>query len=663
MLIDSERAPVHCSSLVELLRIRAAERPTDVAYTFLADGEEEAGSLTYGELDRQARAIGAALREAGASGAPVLLLFPPGLEFVAAFLGCLYGGAAAVPAYPPRSRRTLPRLRSIVADARPAAALTTGEILGRLDAMADALPELGAGEGESGVRLIATDALDRADPEAAERWVDPEAGPDTLAFLQYTSGSTAAPKGVRVTHGNLLHNEEMIRRAFGQSEESVIVGWLPLYHDMGLIGNVLQPLYVGARCVLMSPVAFLQKPSRWLRAISRYRATTSGGPNFAYDLCARKARPEEGEGEGELDLSSWRVAFNGAEPVRAETLERFAAAFAPHGFRREAFYPCYGLAEATLFVTGGALDEAPAVASLEPAALEAGRAVDAGEPEAGRRLVGCGHVWAGQEVRIVDPERLEPLADGRVGEIWVHGPSVADGYWKNPEVTEAEFRARLPQDDSEEDAGPYLRTGDLGFLRDGELFVTGRLKDLIILRGRNLYPQDVERTAETAHPALRPGCGAAFALTGEASADGEERLVLVQEVHRRHHKELDAGAVADAVRMAVAAEHDAAVDTVVLIRHGTILKTSSGKIRRRACREALLAGELREVGRSRAAPAEEESAGAPHRDDFLELSGTERRRALASWLRDELGRAAGVDPSRLAGDAPLALDSLAAMEL
>ena len=644
-------------NLVALLRLRAEERGEQVAYTFLADGEEEAERLTFAELDRRAREIGAALQRMGGAsieGRPVLLLYPPGLEFVAGFFGCLYAGAVAVPAYPPRSRRSLPRLRSMAKDAEPAVALTTSELAPRLESLAAGVPEL------ADLPALATDALE---PGLELGWRDPQAGPETLAFLQYTSGSTAAPKGVMVSHGNLLHNEEAIRRGFGQSEASVIVGWLPLYHDMGLIGNVLQPLYLGARCVLMSPVAFLQKPVRWLRAVSRYRATTSGGPSFSYDLVARKSRPEDLAG---VDLSSWTVAFNGAEPVRAATLDRFAEAFAPYGFRRDAFYPCYGLAEATLFVTGGAPGEMPVVAGYDPMALERGEAREAGGGEA-RRLVSSGRAQGGQDVRVVDPETRRPVADGGVGEIWVRGPSVTGGYWRRPEATAEDFGAELAGV-ADGERGPYLRTGDLGFLSDGELFVTGRRKDLIILRGRNLYPQDLELTAERAHPALRPGCGAAFSVEVPVDAGTGERLAIVHEVHRHDH-DGDHAAIADAIRAAVAEEHDAPVDAVVLIRHGTMLKTSSGKIRRSACREAMLAGELAELARSGGSAASEADAEAseevrlPSRDDLLLVAPGERRALLGAALRGQLARAQGVDQARIEPREPVLLDSLAALEL
>jgi amino acid adenylation domain-containing protein len=634
-------------NVISRLRGSTLERQGKRAFTFLGPAADEVAHLTYGELDLQARAIAASLQASGAAGQRALLLYPPGFEFVAAFLGCLYGGVAAVPAYPPRSSRTLPRLLALAEDAQPAVALTTCELLPQLQAIASQLPRLAA------IRWLTTD---RTDLSLAAAWRDPEPDAGSLAFLQYTSGSTASPRGVMVSHGNLLRNEAMIAAAFGQSEASVIVGWLPLYHDMGLIGNVLQPLYLGATCILMSPADFLQQPLRWLEAISRYRATTSGGPNFAYDLCVRKI----GEGQrAALDLSCWEVAFNGAEPVRQDTIERFARAFAPCGFRREAFYPCYGLAEATLFVAGGGKGRPPVLETVESPALEAHRVVPAarGGPSS-RTLVGCGRTWMGHEVAIVDPESRTRLSSGRVGEIWVAGPSVTAGYWRRPEATEQLFRARL----ADTRAGPFLRTGDFGFLHGDELFVTGRLKDLIILRGRNLYPQDVELTAERSHPALRPGCGAAFSIDSE----GEERLVVVQELDR--HREPEAEVAAGAVRRAVAEEHEAQVHEVVLLRAGTVPKTSSGKIQRHACRAAYLAGSLEAVLRSALDEPSPRAAATPapaHRG-LLDLAPEARRAALLSYLQDQAGRALRVNAGGLPPDRPLTesgLDSLAAMEL
>ncbi|HEX2223132.1 MAG TPA: amino acid adenylation domain-containing protein, partial [Thermoanaerobaculia bacterium] len=644
--------PAAATTLVELLRARAAERPDQRAYAFLGEGSAETESFTWSELDARARAIAAALQERGGAGERALLLYPPGLEFVAAFFGCLYAGVVAVPSYPPRPHKDQPRLRAIAEDARPRVALADSGIAARAAVLTERIPEL------EGAEWIATDAVDS---RLAAAWREPEISAETVAFLQYTSGSTATPKGVVVSHGNLLHNEEMIRQAFGQSEHSVIVGWLPLYHDMGLIGNVLQPLYIGAPCVLMSPVAFLQQPLRWLEAISRYRATTSGGPNFAYELCVRRTTPEQRAG---LDLSSWTVAFNGAEPVRAETLDRFAEAFAPSGFRREAFYPCYGLAEATLFVSGGNPGAAPVVREVDAAALERHQALAPSENGARRELVGCGHPWMGQRLAVADPETGEELPAGRVGEVWLAGPSVAQGYWGRPEETGRTFHARLA--DSGE--GPFLRTGDLGFFDGETLFLTGRIKELIILRGRNLYPQDVERTAERSHPALRPGNAAAFA----AEVEGEERLVIVHEVERGWTATPEAvEEVAEAVRRAVAEEHEARVHQVVLLRPGSLPKTSSGKIQRNACRAFWLAGELSPIAASVAAPREEAipeliEESFLDRATLLGKSGEERRRALAPYLRRLATRAARVGPSAVPWDRPLTglgLDSLAAVEL
>ncbi len=579
-------------SFHELLRARAAGDPGRWAYSFLAEGETESARLTYGELDAQARAIAVRLLQATSPGDRALLLYPPGLEFVAAFFGCLYAGVVAVPAYPPRSHRRSGRLAAIVQDARPATVLTTAALAARWAAAEGRPAEL---------RSLGWIATDELPADLAAGWREPRTGRPSLAFLQYTSGSTSTPKGVMVSHGNLLANQEMIRLAFGQSEASVIVGWLPVYHDMGLIGNVLQPLYVGAPCVLMPPLAFLQSPARWLRAVSRYRATTSGGPSFAYELCAQRVSAEV---RRDFDLSSWRVAFNGAEPVRADILDRFAEAFAPCGFQRQAFYPCYGLAEATLFVSGGEIQAPPVVRERE-----------------GRPLVGCGRSWDGQRIVVVSPETLAPCGEAEVGEIWVAGPSVAQGYWGRPEASGEAFGACLAGGE-----GPFLRTGDLGFLAAGELFVTGRIKDLIIVRGRNHYPQDLELTAERSLPGLRPGGGGAFT----AEVAGEERLVVVHEVERGAH--VDPLAALQAIREAIAEEHDVHVHRVVLIRAGSLPRTSSGKVQRYACRQAFLHGALETF--ADAAPVPE--GGAPQRRDPLE-----------ELLRDRIARALQVEPSQV----------------
>jgi len=631
------------STFIDVFRARSATEPGRSAYIFLADGEEEADRLSYGELDRWAVRIAALLLAEGAAlGERALLLFPPGLEFAAAFLGCLYAGVVAVPAYPPRPGRKAERLTAIATDAQPRFALTAPAITARWAMLASECDALRA------ARCLELPARGEADSVEL-----PRIGRETLAFLQYTSGSTSAPKGVEIRHRHLLFMERVIGETFEQGPESVVVGWLPLYHDMGLIGNLLQPLYAGGHCVLMSPVAFLRRPRRWLAAITRYRATTSGGPSFAYELCAERIGVGEREG---LDLGSWRVAFNGAEPVRAGTMARFAAAFAPYGFRRDAFQPCYGLAEATLLVSGVRGGAGPRVMSVAARALERGRIVEAapegerGDAERTLDLVGCGAVPAGQKVEIVDPVTLRRMGPDEVGEIWVAGPGVASGYWGRPEETARDFGARRADAAA---AGPFLRTGDLGFVADGELFVTGRLKDLIILRGRNHYPQDVEHTVERSAPELAPGSGAAFSVEME----GEERLVVAQELRPRTRPAgLDPETIerlAAAVRRSVAEEHEAQVHEVVLLAPGALPKTSSGKVRRQECRRLYLAGALAAVGRSRLDTA---VSGEP------EVGSSE----LANELRLRAAATLGIAPGKLGLDRPLldcGLDSLAAIEL
>jgi amino acid adenylation domain-containing protein len=571
-LVSEERTGV--ATFVDLLRRRADHLAEQPAFIFLTDGETEASELTYGELDRRARAIAARLQSLGARGDRAILLYPPGLDYIAAFFGCLYAGVVAVPAYPPQRKRMLGRLRAVLTDSGASMALATAKIhagVERLCRQNSEMAELGD------VQWIETDVP----TEGIETiWRMPSVAGQTLAFLQYTSGSTGSPKGVMVSHENLLHNQRTIQEAFGHNDNTTVLGWLPLYHDMGLIGNVLQPLYLARPCVLMSPMHFMQKPFRWLSAISRYHATTSGAPNFAYDLCVRQISLEERD---QLDLSCWSVAFNGAEPIHAGTLDRFADIFRPCGFKREAFYPCYGLAEATLFVSGGEHGAAPVVKLAEKAALEKGEVIAASQADSSAtRLVGCGRTAVDQQLVIVNPETFLRCPHGQVGEIWVKGASVAQGYWNREETTAQTFAATI----GDTGEGPFLRTGDLGVIQDRELFVVGRLKDLIIIRGRNHYPHDIETTVQESHPSLRPGCGAAFSV----EVDEEERLVVVQEVEQRTQSNLHE--VAAAVRHAVAEQHDAHVHAVVLIKAGSLPKTSSGKIQRLTCRDKFVAGSL-----------------------------------------------------------------------
>jgi 8-amino-7-oxononanoate synthase len=563
-------------TLVDVLLEHGQAQPHKLAYRFLTTGETDGPTetRTYGALLRRVLSLAVRLRREGLSGERALLLYPGGLEYVEGFLACLAAGVVAVPAYPPdpgRLQRTLPRLQAVASDADVKAVLTTG-------AIKDLMSQFGEHDPHLATRTsVATDEVDES---LAPEWQRPNLDGESIAFLQYTSGSTALPKGVIVTHGNLMHNERQIQIGFDMKPTSIVVGWLPLFHDMGLIGNVLQILYNGSTVTLMSPIDFLQRPLRWLRAMSHFKADTSGGPNFAFDLCVRKAKAEE---IASLDLSSWRIAFTGSEPVRAETVERFARTFAPCGFEMDSFSPCYGLAEATLFVTGGRTRAGPVVRSMSRHALAEGRVRAAEAAEDGVRLTGCGHPWLDQEVAIVAPDTNRRVAAGVVGEIWVRGANVARGYWNRPEATAQTFRACIA-DTGEE---PFLRTGDLGYLSDDELFVTGRLKDLIIVRGRNHYPQDIEQTVERSHAALRPGNSIAFSI----ETGGHEKLVIAAEVDERSGP-IDFEEVIGAICAAVNAEHQLQVHAAALLPPRAIPKTSSGKLQRRACRSAFEEGTL-----------------------------------------------------------------------
>lgn len=575
-------------SLVELLRFRARVQPDDRAFVFLRDGEHESDVVTYADLDRRSRMVAAVLQRRVPPGARALLMYPPGLDFVSAFFGCLYARVAAVPVFPPRWRdpdRALARAVSVAEDARPAVVLSTAGTAGRWAqaAAAGTAPELarspcGRRDGDDAVAWVATDALDES---AARTWRDPGASPRTLAFLQYTSGSTAAPRGVMVTHGNLLHNLAYAFHQAGNDRSSVSVSWLPVVHDMGLIDGVLQPVYSGCPAYLMAPTAFLQRPARWLRAISRYRATRSGAPNFAYDLCVRRVGAAE---RATLDLRSWRDAYNGAEPIRRSTLERFSAAFADSGFAPTAFRPSYGLAEATLLVASGRY----AGGAPRPPADGAAPAVEAGACGMGTSEPGvsCGRPAFGTTVVVVDPRNRRPRANGAVGELWVSGPGVAAGYWNRPAQSARTFAARTA-----DGRGPFLRTGDLGVVDEGGVRITGRLKDVLIVRGSKHYPQDLERTAEAGHRAVRPGCAAAFAAERGSSGD---RIALVAEVDPQKLESPGAvQAAIAAIRSGVTEAHGVQLSAVTLVPPGGVEKTTSGKVKRFACRDALLAGTLK----------------------------------------------------------------------
>jgi acyl-CoA synthetase (AMP-forming)/AMP-acid ligase II len=557
------------STLVDALGKRARHQPDKKAYTFLKDGEIETDTLNYQELERLARAIAAKLQSFNAIGQRALLLYHPGLEFIAAFFGCLYAGVIAVPVYPPRANQLMSRLLAIATDAEATFALTTTSVLANTQHWLLQNPELGQ------LHWLATDGIN---VDMAQSWHEPIVSSDTLAFLQYTSGSTGTPKGVMVSHGNLLSNCADLDLGWNHTPDSIIVTWLPTFHDMGLIYGVIEPLYKGCSCYMMPPVSFLHKPVRWLQAISIYKGTHSGAPNFAYDLCVRKITSEQ---KATLDLRSWQMALNGAEPVRADVLQRFAETFKPCGFDLTAFCAGYGLAEATLKVAAARSQDSPVFLQVDADALAQNRVMEARSDSPNvQTLVGCGRSEIDTEIAIVHPESFTKCQAAEVGEIWISGSTVAVGYWRKPQQTQETFQATLKDTDSR----TFLRTGDLGFIKDGELFVTGRLKDAIIIEGRNHYPQDIELTVENSHPALRKSCGAAFAV----EVKGKEQLVVVQEVERSYLRRLDVNEVVGNIRQAVSVEHDIRVHTVVLVKTGTILKTSSGKIQRQACRQKFL---------------------------------------------------------------------------
>lgn len=551
--VRTEVSPAARETLADVLCARAEATPEATAFVFLEGGDRERDSFTFERLDRRARAIGRRLLETGAGGRAALLLHQPGLEFVATFFGCLYAGVVAVPGCATLlAARNRERLLSILRDSGANLILGSTHDGGAF----------GEGAGFDGVTLSDTKAV--GDDEGGG-WSPRRRVRDDVAYVQYTSGSTSKPKGIVIRHGNMMHNLHMMRAAFGTREGMTSVSWLPHFHDMGLVGMVQQTVYAGMRAVLMSPLEFIRRPAKWLRAVSDFGAYVSGAPNFAYDLCVERVKAEEMNG---LDLSCWRRAFNGSEPVRAGTLEKFASKFAACGFRAESFYPCYGLAEATLFVTGRAGFGPPAIRTL------AGRdGADA------KHAVGCGRAWGDGRVLIVEPRTRVRLADGEVGEIWLSGPHVAGGHVQADEEARASFGARL----AETCEGPFLRTGDLGCVIDGELYVTGRLKDVLILRGKNHYPNDIEATVASSHPALRPNCGAAFSI----EADGQEELVVFQEVRVRTPPD-SVEEIRAAVRQALAESHLLRPRAVVLLRPNSIPRTSSGKVRRSACRAEFL---------------------------------------------------------------------------
>jgi acyl-CoA synthetase (AMP-forming)/AMP-acid ligase II len=601
---------------VDVLRGHALRQKDQAAVSYLSDEGVVAQTVTYSKLDQQARSIAAWLQQQNLFSERVILVYAHSREFLPAFLGCLYAGAVAVPTHIPRRLRFLDRLQAIRADSNPRAVLTAAETL---EACQQAFP---AQEGE--MAWLATDSLE----DGSANWAPPLIELSTLAFLQYTSGSTASPRGVMVRHANLMHNLKLSHRMWASDSESVVLSWLPFFHDMGLIGAMLGALFVGCPLFLMSPASFMQRPLRWLQAITRYRATHSGAPNFAFDHCVRSVCSEDRQS---LDLSSWRVAWNGAEPLLSATLERFHAAFASCGFQFAAHAPCYGLAEATLMVSGTPCGERAVHRLVDREALGQHRVVSAaGQPDSRAvSLVSSGRIGADLKVLIVHPETRQVCSQQEVGEIWVAGPSVAGGYWNQPEKSAETFAAQTA-----DDVGPFLRTGDLGCLWQGELFIIARVKELIIIRGRNYYPTDLERTAWTSHPALQQHGGAAFSVS---ASDETERVVLVHEVRREAVRSLESAEVFGAIRRAVADQHEVSVGAVVLLKPGQLPRTSSGKIRRLACATAFLRGDMECLAQwQETSPEASEDHFSPDENlaaTFREASAGQRERLLTEWVQ------------------------------
>jgi len=560
-----------------VLRLRATEQPEGRAYVFLSERGHEESVLTFADLDRRARSLAVRLQSKARPGDRALLLFPTGPDFIIAFFGCVLAGIIAVPIMIPRRASSRDVAAAILADCSPRLALTSVNL-------AITRPDVIERFEGSELECFILDQSDES-PDPLVRLATPDR--NDLAFLQYTSGSTSAPKGVMVSHSNLLENSEMIRLALGSTHDTTVVSWLPLYHDMGLILNVLQTLYVGASCVLLAPVTFLQRPLIWLRAIHTYRAKIATAPNFALDLCVLRFRAEQMQG---IDLSCWEVAPIGAEPVRADTLKRFCETFAPYGLKANAMCPGYGLAEATLLVSLERRTAGACTCEVSRFELQQGKVVAPTQARDSQVLVGCGQPVVGEAIAIVNPEDQRRLAVQCIGEVWISGPNVAKGYWRNADATTCTFRARIAGEGEKH----WLRTGDLGFIdHSGELYITGRIKDVIIIRGMNHYPQDIENTVQNTHPALRRNCGAAFSVADE---DGSEKLVLVQEVERTYRHQLAPAELVGSIREAVVNEHEISPDEIILIGPGSLPKTTSGKIQRSLTRQLWRQGLLEVLG-------------------------------------------------------------------
>jgi acyl-CoA synthetase (AMP-forming)/AMP-acid ligase II/acyl carrier protein len=624
-------------SLPAILARRAAAVEDRWSLIFL-EGDREAARM---ELPQFAAAVSSVARHVAAisaPGEPVLLLYPPGVDFLIGFMACLAANRPAVPINPPRRNRLIERIDGILADTGARVALTTAAML------AD---QAWWREDDVPLASLAWHETDGIAVTAGTPW-EPAVAPDDTAFIQYTSGSTSAPKGVVVSHGNLIEDLRRMAEVWGIGPDSVMVTWLPAFHDLGLVFGLLQPLFSGCVTVAMAPARFLQMPFRWLEAITQYRGTHTAAPSFAYDACLRRISAEQ---RARLDLSSLRVAMNAAEPIDPSVLAAFEAQFRACGYGPTVSSPAYGLAESTLAITANPVGERPVLLHLEPDELEGqGRAIamKAGMPRA-RVMVGCGRPLPDVGIRIVDPQTGRALADRLVGEVWASGPTIAMSYWNNLAASAETFGALIDGGDGT----PHLRTGDLGFLWDGELVITGRLKDVIIIRGVNYYPQDFERAAFRSHPGLRPECSAAFSL--QPTTGGTERLTIVQEVERVHRR-APPKPMFDAIRDAIWNGFDVAPHSIVLIEPGSVPRTSSGKIRRSATRAALLDGRLPVIA------AWEQPSLTPGPAKSTRTDPASLRSWLVAWLAERLQVPAGrFDPD--ASFASYGMDSLTASKM
>jgi acyl-CoA synthetase (AMP-forming)/AMP-acid ligase II len=564
------------STMRSLLDDRVLRQKNDTCFTFLV-GFDVRRQWDYSDLHREVAKVGAHLRKIGSIGKRALLVYPQGLDFMAAFLACLSRNVVAVPVPAPETwnlLRTMPRLRAVAEDADAAFVLTTRKIFEMASAKGGGLWDF------EGTPWVVTDELEEGDGDLGAEPIDATAP----AYFQYTSGSTSSPSGVVITHQGLMHHLAALHKSCGYGD-GVTVTWMPHFHDYGLVQGLLQPLFSGDPCYFMSPLTFLKRPAHWLGAISKYGGTHSQAPNFAYEHCIRRMNAEERAG---LNLSTWKAAGNAAEPINPDVLDKFIETFEPCGFRRSAAAPAYGLAEATLLVSSTRLNSGPRVLDLDADAIFDGRVVPVETGGAGRKIVSCGELVGDTKVVIVDPENLTKCTPNAIGEIWVSDLAVAAGYWNQPAKSQEIFDAYL-RDTGE---GPWLRTGDLGFLQNGELYIAGRLKDMIIIRGANFAPQDIEWVSQKCHPAVESAETAAFPLT----IDGEERLGIVQELNRKDNpSNINLEDVSTSIREQISLEFDVRAYAVALVRRGTIPKTSSGKIQRRACRAALLDGSLETV--------------------------------------------------------------------